>query len=267
MLADPLEQCCPNPYDSALAREHSTSATPVDGALVPSHQSFPASELQEFVHDDFRALVLNPKFPCVAAKGAFHRGDYRMGLYGDMGSPEATAGLARDLFQFVQAQSRQAETAFSTFVASFTGPGALDEAAFEQALWRQLQALHDLDKEHCGWTEGVSADADNAHFGFSFAERAFFVVGLHPASTRWARRFAWPTLVFNAHFQFDKLKADGRYSPLQKVIRTRDMALQGSLNANLADFGERSEARQYSGRVTEDGWRCPFHAATNGGKT
>ena len=50
-----------------------------------------------------------------------------------------------------------------------------------------------------------------ANFGFSFAGRGFFVIGLHPASSRLARRFPWPTLVFNAHFQFDRLKADGRY--------------------------------------------------------
>lgn len=266
MLAEPLEQSCPNPFDSVLARDHSTSARLVDGVLMPlSPHSSPVSELQEFVHDGFRALVLSPKFPCVAAKGAFHRGDYQMGLYKEMGSPEATAGLARDLWAFVQAQSGQVEAAFSTFVASFTGPAALSEEAFEGALWAQLQALHELDKEHSAWAEGVSADAEDANFGFSFAERAFFVIGLHPASTRWARRYAWPTLVFNAHFQFDRLKADGRYSPMQRVIRSRDMALQGSVNANLADFGERSEARQYSGRVTEDGWRCPFHATVGGG--
>jgi FPC/CPF motif-containing protein YcgG len=35
--------------------------------------------------------------------------------------------------------------------------------------------------------------------------------------------------------------------------------VQGTLNPNLADFGERSESRQYSGREVEEGWRCPFH--------
>jgi hypothetical protein len=29
----------------------------------------------------------------------------------------------------------------------------------------------------------------------------------------------------------------------------------------LARHGELSEARQYSGRVVEEGWRCPFHYA------
>ena len=32
----------------------------------------------------------------------------------------------------------------------------------------------------------------------------------------------------------------------------------GSLNPMLAQHGEASEARQYSGRQVDDGWKCPF---------
>ena len=105
----------------------------------------------------------------------------------------------------------------------------------------------------------VADDPEAANFGFSFAGRGFFVIGLHPASSRRARRFPWPTLVFNAHFQFDRLKADGRYPKMQAAVRAREMAGQGSLNPNLSDFGTRSEARQYAGRAVSDDWRCPFH--------
>jgi hypothetical protein len=47
---------------------------------------------------------------------------------------------------------------------------------------------------------------------------------------------------------------------MQEVIRARERELQGTLNPNLGDFGVHSEARQYSGRPAEEGWRCPFHA-------
>ena len=80
------------------------------------------------------------------------------------------------------------------------------------------------------------------------------------AYPRFARRFAWPTLVFNSHHQFDRLREEGRYARMQEVIRSREVRLQGTLNPNLADFGVRSEARQYAGRPAEEGWRCPFHA-------
>ena len=39
----------------------------------------------------------------------------------------------------------------------------------------------------------------------------------------------------------------------------RDEALAGSRNPMLARHGEASEARQYSGRVVDDAWQCPFH--------
>ncbi|MNR56963.1 YqcI/YcgG family protein [compost metagenome] len=47
---------------------------------------------------------------------------------------------------------------------------------------------------------------------------------------------------------------------MQDAIRTRDIALQGSINPVLARFGEASEARQYSGRAVEADWQCPFHS-------
>ncbi len=56
-----------------------------------------------------------------------------------------------------------------------------------------------------------------------------------------------------------RLRADGRYDSLRAAIRDREIALQGSLNPNLSDFGERSDARQYAGGAAGDAWRCPFH--------
>jgi len=58
--------------------------------------------------------------------------------------------------------------------------------------------------------------------------------------------------------QFEKLKEDGRYGKMQITTRSREIAVQGSVNPNLADFGDASEARQYSGREVESDWRCPY---------
>ena len=256
-----------NPFDDALAHENSSYAAFRDGKLVhPLDPGAPVRPLEEFVHDGLRALVLNPRFACVAARGAFHRGDYRLGVYGDMAAAPTTMGLARDLYAFTREQARMdAEGGgFSTFLATFTGPCAPDEAAFERLLWAQLQALHDQDCVRHGWDAQVSADPADGAFSFSFAGRAFFVLGLHPAASRWTRRFAWPTLVFNAHAQFEQLRQDGRYAPLQNAIRARDTLLQGGINPMLQNFGEASEARQYAGRSVGEDWRCPFHALTEG---
>lgn len=247
-----------NPFDGELARANSSGALLRGKKLVRAPLGEPSAPLQEFVHDSFRALVLNPAFSCVGAKSAVRRGGYHFGLYAEMGSPGSTAGLARDLFDFVEGQG-ELDGEFSTFVACFKGPTGVGEESFEQLLWAQLQRLHEEDRMHHRWNSSVSPDPEDPRFGFSFAGKAFFVVGLHSASSRFARRFAWPTLVFNAHHQFEKLRADGQYDRFREVIRNRERGIQGSLNPNLADFGTCSEARQYSGRPVQEGWRCPFH--------
>jgi len=45
---------------------------------------------------------------------------------------------------------------------------------------------------------------------------------------------------------------------MKQAIRKRELNLQGSINPMLSDYGNASEARQYSGRVVEKDWRCPF---------
>jgi len=81
---------------------------------------------------------------------------------------------------------------------------------------------------------------------------------LHPRSSRLARQFRWPALVFNPHEQFERLRADGKWKRMQHTIRERDVELQGSVNPMLSDFGETTEARQYSGRAVEADWEAPF---------
>ena len=150
-----------NPFDSELARLNSSYAAFESNKLVrvldPDQRP---TAVMELVHDSFRALMLSPKFPCIGAKAAIHRSDYRMGMYSKMNTPG----------------------------------------------------------------------------------------------------FAWPTLVFNAHTQFEQLRERGKYKSIQATIRAREYALQGSYNALLSDFGEQSEARQYAGRPVGQDWHCPFHS-------
>jgi uncharacterized protein len=217
-----------------------------------------AATLAERVDDAFRAFVGDPRFPCLAAKGTMRRRGYRLGVYGAFGSADAAVALARDLTAFVRAPAAEGAP-LTAFVAVFPGRAPTSERAFERRLWAQIQRLHECDDPAVGWDPRVSADPDDPSFAFSFAGRAFYVVGLHPRSSRLARRFRWCALVFNPHAQFARLRAEGRFARLRALIRARDVVLQGSFNPSLADFGERSEARQYSGRATEAEWRCPFH--------
>ena len=87
---------------------------------------------------------------------------------------------------------------------------------------------------------------------------AYFIVGLHPQASRDARRTPTPTLVFNLHEQFEELRASGRFPSMRDKIRERDLHLQGTVNPMVADHGQDSEARQYSGRQVGPGWTAPF---------
>ena len=67
-------------------------------------------------------------------------------------------------------------------------------------------------------------------------------------------------MVFNFHEQFERLRARGKFETMKQTIRAREMTFQGSINPMLTNFGERSEASQYSGQAVSDKWPCPFHA-------
>ena len=215
------------------------------------------SALAGLVHDSFRSLALNPHFSCLGAQSAIRQNAYRFGLFHTMGALSSSASLGRGLTSF-NADAELGTSRLTAFVASFVLPGPTDEANFEQLLWTTLQQLSDLDREP--WPLERDANPEDARFSFSFGGVGFFVVGMHAGSSRLARRFAWPTLVFNPHEQFDRLRREGKYLRFKELIRARDVALQGSVNPMLSEFGDESEARQYSGRSVSPDWKCPFHA-------
>jgi FPC/CPF motif-containing protein YcgG len=205
----------------------------------------------------FRQFVLRREFPCLGAKAALNSDSYALRVFPELGSAAATTMLATALYEFTQSAVNHE---YATFVAIFERPRELNEIRFEKLLWRQLRALHQHDAARFDWDPNVKSDPADPHFSFSFGGHALYVIGLHANSSREARRFPWPAMVFNPHEQFERLRADGKWKRMQESIRQRDFELQGSINPMLSDFGEQSEARQYSGRAVEDNWRAPFPA-------
>ena len=142
-------------------------------------------------------------------------------------------------------------------MAVFKDQDSFSETQFETALWKQLEFLHDIDNED--WDPEVSDNPEEKNFSFSIAGKAFYMVGVHPNSSRKARQSPYPAIAFNLHWQFEKLREMGAFNTVRDKIRERDIELQGNINPMLEDFGENSEARQYSGRKVEEEWKCPFH--------
>ncbi len=247
-----------NPSDSELARRHSRYFGTRNGRpVLLSDPEQPPDLFASAVIGAFRGFVLNPQFVCVGAKAAVNHETYRLGVYDRLASPEATAGLSRDLYEFLR-ELGSGDQEFTTYIAAFREPTDLDEVDFEKRLWEQLQMLHDRDAPLHDWDPAVSSNPDDPHFSFSFAEHAFFVIGLHPGSARLARQFPWPTLVFNPHGQFEKLREEGQFEKMKAVVRQREEQLEGSVSPVLADFGEDTEAKQYAGREVEPNWHPPF---------
>lgn len=255
-LVTELAIAAANPFATEIGRAESCYTAFRDEKLVVARNGDDAPPLAQRVHAAFRALVLDPEFPCVGARSALNQNSYRFGMYGKLNSTRGTAGLAHDLYEFVQEQPDIAGE-FNSFIACFDKPKVQDDRMFETLLWQQLERLHDLDRPHFEWDADVSKSPDDPRFSFSFGGCAFFIVGLAPSGSRWARQFPWATMVFNSHEQFERLRDNGQFARLQAVIRERDTELQGDINPNLANFGEHTEAKQYSGREVEPNWRCP----------
>jgi FPC/CPF motif-containing protein YcgG len=233
---------------------------PVPEPPVDAHLSVAGSAPLDRVGDAVAAMVAHPDYPCLGARSVLRRDAMTVVVLDDL-TDDSTGGSLDDLGTRLREYARtvDAEGDLASFVACFRGPALATEEEFEEALWRALQHVHDHDAQP--WAPRVSADPDDPHFAFSASGTAFFVVGLHPHASRVARRAAAPALVFNLHEQFERLRTEGRYPRMRDTIRRRDTDLQGSTNPMVADHGQASEARQYSGRAVPEGWSPPFHAS------
>lgn len=228
-----------------------------EGLCLAEPKRLPAPDLGE----RFMEFIRDDSYPCVGAKSALARGSIETHEFGSLGTHENDQPMLDGLSRFVALIEGSAcdGDIVHSYVAIFRGPLNMDELRFEAAMWSQLWRLHQLDVLAGNLpANDVSSDVDSPQFSLSLAGHPFFLIGLHPHASRLARRFSHPAMVFNSHRQFEKLREDGRFEKMQAATRARDMQLQGSLNPNLADFGEASEARQYSGREVEADWRCPF---------
>lgn len=215
-----------------------------------------SSNKKNTIEDAYNKFVLTEDHPCIMAKSLFKMKKYDLKVYENMNDSASLKQLIADLKIYLD-QYNFDGMEFKSFIASFPNNHFANEVDFEDALWQTLQCLHNIDD--CEWDHRVSDNPKDTEFSFSLAGRAFYIVGLHPESSRLARQAPYTTLVFNLHHQFDKLREMGTYQVVRDTIRKNDSELQGSINPVLRDFGAESETKQYSGRQVEQNWKCPFH--------
>ena len=208
--------------------------------FTPAHLEVEMSGRVRAIHENFSEKITDTEFPCVGAKAAINSKQYRLGIYGEMGTEDTTQALAEDLKTYI-AETIAAESEYMSMIAVFTD-GVDSELDFENSIWMQLQKLHDSEKDEQAWDPEVSSNPEESNFSFSFDGTAFFVVGLHPKASRRARRFGYTAMAFNLHRQFEQLREKGVYENMKKVIREREIGYDGSVNPMLKDHGEGLEA-------------------------
>lgn len=208
------------------------------------------------IERQLRYMVLEGPFPCLGARSAVRNDSYVFTLHRDLFAADAVEAVAADLRRFAAVRLRLGR--LYSCIVSFLEPRAIvDEQAWDVQVWGFLQALHEFDD--APWDPRFSADPESGDFALSFAGVGHLVVALYPGAWRYARRFAWPTLVFNPLEQDSAAFPDERdFARFQGIIRARDARLQGEVNPSLPATRDQSQAPGFSGAPVPDTWRCPL---------
>ena len=214
-------------------------------------------ESDQHIVEQYFEFLKRKEFPCVAAKAAISKKHVRTLVVPHMACPADDFTILEFLYAFVDNYRRSQEPYHSAAVI-FRQPKTLNEENFEDYLWLRLNGLASMDKQNYRHDKRVDSDPSSPRFCFSLKEEAFFIIGLYADSSRKSRQFKYPTLVFNPHAEFEKLRKSNRYARMKEVVRRRDIAYSGSVNPMLEDYGSASEVFQYSGRQYRPDWICPL---------
>ena len=184
---------------------------------------------------EIKRLLKQRHYPCIAALQSYHRKDYWMKTYENFGGYFQRPDLRADLLNYL-GEYKKGSTPYFSFWAVFDDVTNLNEDQFELNMWRELTALTSASTQAANHDARFNEDPSSKNFCFSIGGRAFFVVGLHPASSRLSRRFPWPALVFNTFEQFETVQAN----PMVEL------------------YSDLWESNQFSGRHHDSSWRYPF---------
>ncbi len=231
---------------------------PKGGKLVPCRNG----RLEELsgrskqVEVEIKNLLSQKNYPCTPALRSFNRGEYQVGLYKKFGTGYNWKELRQDLLFFTKKQ-KESNSPYLTFWAVYENL-KMDEVEFEANLWNELSHLTSEELKGIDWPTGASANPNDRNFSFCIGGESFFVVGLHPSTSRPARRFKWPVLVFNLFSQFELLKIHGVFNSTVENNRKLDNKFSGTVNPMAEKYAEKWESIQFSGKNNPSNWKCPF---------
>lgn len=213
---------------------------------------------------DIQNLVMQPNYPCVGAVSSFLKQDYMTCEYPAFGSGESAPKLYQNLLDFKERQLEN-KTPFFSFWAVYKNSDVISEVDFEKKLWDELSAVHAYEVQkstnenrELRWDPQFSSDPNDKKFCFCVDGYAYFVVGMHPQSSRKARQFPYPVIIFNLYAQFEDLFKKNTFDAMVKLNRDREIKFQGHVNPMVEKYGQEWESIQFSGRENGPEWKCPF---------
>ena len=207
------------------------------------------------IKKDLQRFILDQDHPCIMAQILARQKNIEFDIYSKMESSLTAQKLLKNIGEFIENYDFE-DDYFKSYFAVFPDEKFNSEEDFENAMWELLRFVNLYDKEP--WDYSVSKNTENCNFSFSIQGKAFYIVGMHPKSSRTARQTKYPVLVLHLHWQFEQLRKRGLYQKIKNHIRQREIEKNGSVNPVLKDFGKASEAIQYSGRNNSSEWKCPF---------
>lgn len=146
------------------------------------------------IEDSYKSFILCENHPSILANALFRMELYQIRAYEDINDLDNLKQLLLDVESYLN-QNIPYQSEVESFVAAFPNNYYEDEILFENALLQTLNMLNHL--EHCEWDQNVSDVPDTARFSFSINGRSFYILGLHPESSKMARQAPYTTLVFN----------------------------------------------------------------------
>lgn len=203
-------------------------------------------------------LIGTKMYPCVAAVQSLAKKDFVIHEARGFGSGVDRTPIRKAISDFLTEWKKTRSTTYTLWIA-YPNDTVASEEEFEARMWEELSRLTSIEERESDWSPKWSQTPEDRRFTLCIDGHAFFVVGLHPHSSRKGRTFPHPALIFNVYDQFEDLMAQGTYEAMVAKNRERDLKYSGSVNPMAAEHGDNWETIQFSGKTNSKEWKCPFH--------
>jgi len=242
------------PVENPFPDTHSGYGKIVDGAFISIHPNgSPMRQFHEQAHDQFRAFVKSPTFPCVFGFAAVKSNQYFLGAYRDMTTPQTAEGIMHDVIRFqdefqVPDSKKGPHGILRSMLVAFQTPQPKTPMEGAEALYTLMKNMTDLNQQHYPWPEGFSDDVESTEFGFAAGRTAHFLAHFYenaPAIAP-ARKSELHFVVLNPHSvvaAYKEISGMPKHDRAKAIIRGRQ---QQPLHPALGNFGESRDWPQYT---------------------